>query len=76
MEQLLNLKKKIDAKKSQRDQLLGQKSMLEKSLKEAGFKTIKEAKKKLEEMEIELDEMETEFEKSFNEFEEKYKDLL
>lgn len=76
MEKLIEKKRLIEKKKSERDQLLGQKGMVEKELKKQGFSTIKEAKESLDSLEIEIDEMDIEFEKSLNAFEEKYKGLL
>lgn len=76
MDQLIKQKKQIEEKKSKRDQLLGQKEMIEKELKKHGFSSLKEAKKNLLKQEEEIDTMDIEFEESLNAFEEKYGDLL
>ena len=73
---LMQIKKTLETKKSDRDKLLGQRDMLMEKLKKMGFNTVNEASRSLAELQDGLDKIEKTFEEQTTSFKEKYKDLL
>lgn len=73
---LIEIKKQLEKKNQKRNQLLGQKEMLMETLKEKGFKSIKEAKQNITKLEKKKEKLKQTYQDSIDDFIEKYKDLL
>jgi len=73
---LQELQRKVKEKESKHNQLLGQKEMLEKQLKELGFNTIKEAQKEMDRLKKEEKILTERYDKGVSLFVSKYSHLL
>jgi len=73
---LIQAKKKVEAKDKERNKLLGQKEMLMDGLKELGFKTIDEAKKTSKSLKKTVDKMNTHYDKGVSKFKTQFGHLL
>jgi len=73
---LIKIKEALDEKKSERERLLGEKSIYVAQLKKLGYKTIKSAEGAMSKMEKELDKLQEDYNDQLQDFEDKYKELL
>lgn len=70
---LLNLKKEVDEAKNELAELRGQRTALNRQLKEQyGCATLQAAEKKLKEMEGQMDDLNSKIEEGLEELDEKY----
>lgn len=76
MTNLLELKKDLEYKKSQRDKLLGKQDMLLSDLKKLGYKNISDAKKALNKMTTSIEKKEIKLDTEISDFEKEYEGLL
>lgn len=74
--ELLQMKKNIERKKSERDKLIGKRDTLLDTLKDNGFSSIEEAEKALDEMAEQIESAENELDKDVKGLMTKYGDLL
>ena len=73
---LIQAKKKVEAKDRERNKLLGQKEMLMEGLKDLGFKSIGEARKAAEALQVTVDKMDKHYKKGVAKFKTDFGHLL
>ncbi len=76
MKNLIEIKSALEKKKTERDRLAGQKTMLEDSLKKLGYKTVEEAEAALDKLAKEIEDRDLVLQQDIEEFEKIYEELL
>ena len=76
MRNLIEIKNLLDKKKTERDRLAGQKTMLEESLKKLGYNSVEDATTALNKLSKDIEDRDTLLQQDLEEFEKIYGELL